>query len=308
MKKPNHDLHLPVGNISLSTTLGKYYQDFSEAMFHFENDYFGDTDDDGLPLCGFGDKAFYNQIYIIQYGLILHDFILDGRDIKKNTEQLQKCIGWLEAHKEEFKATTVWRNNFYLPRYDLSSGWISSMYQGQIISLYLRYGQLINEEDLYIEKARSIYNFFEIPFEEGGVKRFDANGLLWFEEYPSSEPSFVLNGYIYTLLGIYDLWRASGDIEIKKTIDSCVTTLKSSLHLYDSGYWSVYDQQKKELATKYYHQNIHIPLMDVLYKLTDEEIFNSYKKRWEKQLNSKFNKVLVPIMYRIQPRLRRFLK
>ena len=37
-----------------------------------------------------------------------------------------------------------------------------------------------------------------------------------------------------------------------------------------------------------------------------ESIFGN--KRWKKQLNSNFSKVLVPLMYRIQPRIRRFFK
>ena len=144
-----------------------------------------------------------------------------------------------------------------------------------------------------------------MSYEDGGVKRFDQNGLLWFEEYPSKNPSFILNGFIYTLFGLYDLWRITKDVDLKITIDSCVKTLRESIHLYDSGYWSIYDQLKQELATKYYHQNIHIPLMEVLHKITGEEIFSFYNRRWKKQLNSKFSLVWVQVMYRMQPRLKK---
>jgi hypothetical protein len=259
-------------------------------------------------MIGFGEKAHYHQIYIIQLGLISHDLILDGVDSEKNTALLKQCIDWLDANCEEFKGTSVWRNNFPLARYELDTGWISGMYQGQIMSLYLRYGQLVNEEEKYIQKARLAFDFLVIPYEDGGVKRYDKDGLMWYEEYPGKQPSFVMNGFVYTLFGIYDLWRVTKDDEVKNTIDSCVKTLKNSIHLYDSGYWSVYDQLKKELATKYYHKNIHIPLMEILHKLTGEEIFDSYNKRWKKQLNSNLNKAWVQIMYRIQPRLRRFRK
>ncbi len=306
MKKPSQKVSLPVGHVSKDPKLGKYYQDFSLAMHHFDENYFGQFDENGLPMVGFGADAIYNQIYIIQFGLITHDLVLSGVDIDKNTDRLKKSVQWLEANEEKIGETIVWRNHFENPRYGLESGWISGMYQGQAMSLYLRYGQLVGEEKKYLEKANKIYNFFDTPFENGGVKRFDKQGLLWFEEYPSSEPSFVLNGFIYAFLGIYDLWRITSGKDEKATIDSCVETLKKSIILYDSGYWSVYDQLKKELATKYYHENIHIPLMEVLHNLTGEEIFNHYQKRWKKQLNSKLNNNLVHLMYRVQPRLKKF--
>ncbi|MDG1429717.1 MAG: D-glucuronyl C5-epimerase family protein [Crocinitomicaceae bacterium] len=305
MRKPKQDVELPVGNVSLERELGKYYQDFTQSLPHFEENYFGDFDNNGLPMVGFGDNAIYNQIYIIQFGLIAHDLVLSGIELDKNMNRLKLSIQWLEENEEKVGEKIVWRNHFDNPRYGLESGWISGMYQGQAMSLYLRYGQMIGEEEKYTSKAEKVYAFFDVNYENGGVKRFDNNGLLWFEEYPSMDPSFVLNGFVYALFGLFDLWRITEDIEVKQTIDSCIKTLKESLHLYDSGYWSVYDQLKKELATKYYHQNIHIPLMEVLYMLTGEEIFDSYHKRWKKQLNSGFSRFWVKVMYRIQPRLRR---
>ncbi len=29
--------------------------------------------------------------------------------------------------------------------------------------------------------------------------------LVWYEEYPTSPPTFVLNGFMYSLLGLFDL-------------------------------------------------------------------------------------------------------
>lgn len=299
-------MSLPMGNVSLDSSLGKFYQDFTSAKVHFDDKYFGDLDDKDLPMKGFGDDAIYYQIYIIQFGLIAHDLILSGIEIETNTERLKNSIAWLEENEEIIDCCIVWRNHFKNPRYELDSGWISGMYQGQAMSLYLRYGQHIGEEQKYVDKAFKIYNFFDVKYEDGGVRRYDKNGLLWFEEYPGEQPSFVLNGFVYALLGLYDLWRVTKDENVKSTIDSCVKTLKESIKLYDSGYWSVYDQLKKELATKYYHENIHIPLLEVLHNLTGEEIFHFYQKRWEKQLNSKFNNILVKVMYRIQPRMRKY--
>ena len=308
MKKPNHNLTLPAGNVSLDRNLGKFYQDFSQTLHHFDENYFGDMDKNGIPMFGFGSKAVYNQIYIIQYGLICHDLVIDRVNVELNKARLKRCVNWLIANQEEHLGTIVWRNHFPNPRYGLESGWVSGMYQGQVISLLLRYGQMFDKMDAVLPLAQSAFQFLDIEYKDGGVKRFDKNGLLWYEEYPGVEPSFVMNGFVYTLLGIYDLWRVTNDIDVKLTIDECVKTLRESMMLYDSGYWSIYDQLKKELATEYYHKNIHIPLMEVLHNLTGEEIFNTYNKRWKKQLNSKFNRVWVQVMYRVQPRLRRFSK
>ncbi|MFT6501836.1 MAG: hypothetical protein ACJASQ_001952 [Crocinitomicaceae bacterium] len=308
LKKPNHNLSLPIGNVSLDEKLGKFYQDFTQALFHFDENYFGDFDAEGIPMSGFGEQAVYSQIYIVQYGLICHDLVIDGIDVELNKGYVKNCVNWLLKNKEEHQGTTIWRNHYPNPRYDLKSGWVSGMYQGQVISLLLRYGQMFDQMDVVLPITQSAFEFFDIEYKDGGVKRFDKNGLLWFEEYPGAEPSFVLNGFVYTLLGIYDLWRVTKDPAVKNVIDECVKTLKESMQFYDSGYWSVYDQLNKELATKYYHKNIHIPLMEVLHNLTGEEIFDAYKKRWEKQLNSNFNRVWVQVMYRVQPRLRRFSK
>jgi len=309
MKKPNIALELPIGNVSLETELGMYYQDFTQAIHHFDERYFGDFDENGVPLFGFGDQAIYNQVYIIQYGLICHDLALKGINVEESENRMKICVQWLEKHEETAPNNSiVWRNDFDYDRYQLKKGWISSMYQGQAISLYLRYGQYFKLEDYYIDKANRIFNFFQVEFSNGGVSRKDAIGNFWLEEYPSPKPSFVLNGYIYSLFGIIDLYRVSKREETKEMMDASLQTLRNSLQLYDSGYWSIYDQLHKELASKYYHKNIHIPLMKIIYSLTKEPIFDHYAKRWENQLNSPFRYLFVKIMYRVRPRLKKLLK
>ena len=143
MQKPNISIKLPAGNISSESLLGKYYQDFTQASQHFDENYFGQFDENGLPMVGFDSEAIYNQIYIIQFGLIAHDLILSGLDVDKNTDRLKKSILWLEENEEIIEEAIVWRNHFENPRYGLESGWISGMYQGQAMSLYLRYGQFV---------------------------------------------------------------------------------------------------------------------------------------------------------------------
>lgn len=307
MKKPNHNLALPVGNVSHDEKLGKYYQDFTAALFHYENKYFGEFDKDGIPMAGFGDGSFYNQIYIIQYGLIAHDLILDGIDTEINIGRLKKCLDWLESNKEKVGESIVWRNYFADQKYELKPGWISAMYQGQAISLFLRAYQFFGTEKYY-EIAGKAFEFFKYDFSDGGVKRLDEKGFLWFEEYPTEKPSFVLNGYIYTLFGIYDFYRVSKSEKAKNLYAECIATLENNLYKYDVWYWSLYDQLKRELVSYYYQKNIHIPLMEIMHRLTGKEIFRKYAVKWTKNYDSGFNKLIVQLMYRVHPRLKRWIK
>ena len=168
------------------------------------------------------------------------------------------------------------------------------MAQGELMSLYLRVYQITKNEDL-LKTAKQAYNFLKIDCKDGGVRRLLDNKYLWFEEYPSKIPSYVLNGFIYTLFGLYDLYRVTENIDIKKDIDDCIITLKENIHHFDAGYWSLYDMQNKELVRYYYQKNVHVPQLKILFKLTNEEIFDKYAKKWEKQVNW-FNFLFVQVM------------
>jgi hypothetical protein len=137
----------------------------------------------------------------------------------------------------------------------------------------------------------------------GGFKRVDNHGCIWFEEYPSAIPSYVLNGYIYSVFGILDLYRVTHREELKSLWLDCVKTLETNLPKYDVWYWSRYDQLKKELVSFYYQKNVHIPLMQIMFELTKKEIFNYYAKKWTKNFKNPLHKFITIVMYRIQPRI-----
>ena len=302
----NDDLFLGVGNISHDVNLGAYYQDFTPAIYHFEHNSMGDFDENGIPYLHDPKGRYYSIVYVIQYALIIHDLMLKGVDVENNRQTIKKCLDWLEEKSENFLDSTVWRSEPNEP-YNLPKGWVSAMYQGQAISLFLRAYQLYGI-DRYLTVAEKTFEYFKYDYSEGGVKRIDENGFIWFEEYPSAKPSLVLNGYIYTMFGIYDLYRVTQNEQAKQLFDECVNTLENNLHKYDVWYWSVYDQLKQELVSYYYQKNVHIPLMEIMYRLTNKGIFKKYAEKWTRNLNSGFDRFVVQIMYRVQPRIRKWIK
>jgi hypothetical protein len=303
MKAIDDSLCLGVGNTSTDSFLGEYYQDTSPAIVHINRGVLANLDEDGIPYCISGEQRKYAPVVTIQYGLMCYDLMLRNINIEKNKEIFQKCIKWLNDNKVDFKDSIIWKseaNN----QYKLPEGWVSGMYQGQAISIYLRAHQLFGD-DSYLATAEKIYNSFKYDFNEGGFKRVDKHGCIWFEEYPTATPSYVLNGYIYSIFGIFDLYRVTNRTDVKELWDSCVHTLEVNLPKYDVWYWSVYDQLKEQLVSYYYQKNVHIPLMKIMFLLTDKPIFNKYAVKWERSLNNPIHRFITKIMYRIQPRIKK---
>lgn len=297
----NKKIKLNLGEVSLAEELGVYYIDMRPALIHYTNNiYDGRFDDNGVPMINTKSGLVYSPINIAQYGFMIHADYYENRE-NEQLEILMSCLNVLEITKTERENYCVWYHNWTNEKYDLSVPWASAMAQGEVISFYLRMYQLIKDKKL-LETAIKAYNFLKIDVSQGGVRRFDEDGNLWFEEYPTKEALLVLNGFIYTIFGLYDLFRVTKLSEIKDTIDCCISTLKNTLNKFDAGFWSFYDMQKKELVRYYYQKNVHVPQMEILYILTRNKLFLKYKNKWESQLTP-INYFIVQILYRVKYRI-----
>lgn len=302
----NDNLTLGVGDVSMTSKLGGYYQDFKPAIYHFENDSLGKTDENGIPHLIIDDKPYYSIVMVMQYALIQFEFIAKDGRTDERTSIIKNCLNWLDDKAEVFKDSVVWRSEANA-QYKLPKGWTSGMYQGQAASLYLRAYQLFDNKD-YLATAYKAIEYLKYDYADGGVRRTDENGYMWLEEYPTDPPSYVLNGFIYGLFGALDLYRVTGHEPAKELFDEGVKTLENNLYKYDRWYWSAYDQGKKELVSYYYQKNVHTPLMEIMYLITKEEIFQKYHIKWKGQLNSGFKRLIVKVMYRVQPRIKKLFK
>lgn len=306
MSEENKKIKLNLGTVSLAEELSSYYIDMRPAIIHYtENIWGGKFDENGVPLCGSIDGLMYSPVNIAQYGFMLHAEWLETKS-ENTLITLKNCIEVLETLKLEKNGSFVWYHHHYEAKYKIDSPWASAMAQGEVISFYLRMYQIL-KSDYLLETAIKAYEFLKFDYKDGGVRRIDENGYLWFEEYPSNPPSYVLNGFIYTIFGLFDLYRVTQNSDVKKDIDLCVETLKCNLHKFDAGYWSYYDLLKKELVRYYYQKNVHVPQLEVLYILTKEPIFDKYKCKWEKTVNP-FNYLFVQIMYRVKYRFSLLVK
>jgi len=104
-------------------------------------------------------------------------------------------------------------------------------------------------------------------------------------------PSHVLNGFIWTLWGVYDYFFVTKEKKAFNLYENCLKTLNENLYRYDIGYWSLYDlsnNRLKTIASHFYH-NLHIVQLNIMYKLTGNNIFFKYSKKWDNYNRKKIN-------------------
>ncbi len=292
--KASNDTYKIPSNIT-SQKLEKYYFDFQEKRISKGKDQalIDKFDENGIPInktyIDVTDKDFvYFPISIGQMGLsIFHTYLETKSDKDKN--RFLKFVDWYYNNAEVDEDLGVrWMTDVSLPQYQNLGPWQSAFSQSRGISILLRGYQLTGKKK-YSKMAEKALISFTKSVEEGGVTSFTKWGPFY-EEYSASVPTLVLNGMIFSLCGIYDFVRVFPENKLaKKIFDDGIETLKNILPEYDMGYWSKYNlceanfYPKVDPATIGY-QRLHITQLEMLYKLTGEEIFNNYIMKFEKQI------------------------
>ena len=133
----------------------------------------------------------------------------------------------------------------------------------------------------------------------------DQGTELWYEEYPATPPLRVLNGHVYTLFGVADYARVTGDPEAHDRWRRAAATAHAHLEGFDLGYWSAYDLRWREPAALHYQKNIHIPQLRILGQLTGDPSFGAMADRWERQARSVVSRARWQVELRLYARRRR---
>lgn len=272
-------------NLSLN-----YYIDFSKKI----NWKFLDGND--IPILNYGGNIGwqYNPVAIAQYGLGAFTLFKKTNNLKFKNIGLKQTDWLVNNLKQINNIIWGWEYSYITPGYELlRKKWISALAQGQGISLITR-AFLITNNEKYLETAEKAFQSFLYDVKDGGVKTIDRAGNIFFEEVPSTSPSYILDGFMFALLGIYDYYLLTHSPQAKILWDEGIKTLKSNLIKYDLGFWSRSDLYRKKppaIASLFYH-NLHIIQLAILYKITGEPIFIEYSKRWKKFQKNLFFKTL----------------
>ena len=177
----------------------------------------------------------------------------------------------------------------------LAPGWYSAMAQGQAMSLLVR-AYIRTGNSKYLDAALRATHLFSVPAADGGVLARFMGEYAWYEEYPTTPSCYVLNGFIYSLIGLYDLKMiATGAHQqpANKLYQDGIRSLKALLPLYDTGSGSIYDLRHftlgvaPNLARWDYHAT-HINQLLLLSTIDEEdETFKKTANRWIGYMNGK---------------------
>ncbi|XP_011172613.2 D-glucuronyl C5-epimerase B [Solenopsis invicta] len=176
----------------------------------------------------------------------------------------------------------------------LEPGWYSSMGQGHAISVLAR-AYYHSGEAKYLQAAIRGLRPFRLTSAKGGVAALFLSKYVWYEEYPTTPSSFILNGFIYSLIGLYDLKSiAMGKDaeEATRLFNQGMTSLKNMLTLYDTGSGTTYDLRHFTLKTapnlaRWDYHSTHINQLLLLNSIDNDPIFITTAERWIGYMNGK---------------------
>ena len=182
--------------------------------------------------------------------------------------------------------------------YRLSPPWYSAMAQGQAASLLVRMAATLERPDLLVCALDATRSLSEPPL----AAETDEGPVL--QEYPTTPPAHVLNGWIFGLWGLYDVVRSFAverPVEpghqaalraAENAFQDGAHALACRLPLYGAAHgWSRYDLYPHRLtnvASPFYHR-LHVAQLEVMAALLPgEPAFARTAEQWARPLHNPF--------------------
>jgi len=219
----------------------------------------GKVERDGLPFNTLTNgKVVRFPILLCQKALGHWDqWLMEGGT--EDRDLFLRTATWLEQTQDSMGGWDTWGPLGQPQRYQYSA-----MTQGQAVSVMTRAYTLTKSKGL----ARACFKamaLFRKPVSEGGVCWYEGN-QVFLEEFPASRRDTVLNGFIFSLFGLYDYLLTFPDEHVAAFYEEARDSLIRILPEYDAGFWSYYSSGTKRLASPFYH-HLHLSQLKALSRI-----------------------------------------
>ena len=198
-------------------------------------------DDRGVVITTIHDEEVYHPVNTAWFILSMQDSF----EASNNPEYLEHArinTQYLLDGAERTHTGTWFAYHFEHSPGGLDNGtpWVSGMAQGMLLSVLSRMYEITGEEQYKDEASRVFQTYFASKSDSDYwfVNQDDCNWIgpcLYFEEYPSRQErqnAHVVNGFIYSIWGIYDYIRVFQDPDALPLFNASVITLEKSFDRY----------------------------------------------------------------------------
>ncbi|GAK11815.1 D-glucuronyl C5-epimerase family protein [Geomicrobium sp. JCM 19039] len=241
----------------------------------------------GIPTTSHGSNPVYNPSTISLYGLQNYSLYLLN-NAKEYRERFLLVANWLVDHQDELGGWAYTFDHPFLPHRvsTLRAPWYSAIGLGMALSVLSR-ATLLTDDKRFLDAAVRVVPLFQKNVAEGGVRSQFEETYDFYEECPTTPSSFILNGFMFSLIGLYDLHTASNQEDAHHLFQSGMRTLKRMLSLYDLGNRTAYDLTHYTGASgapniaKWGYHITHIHLLEALNSIQQSDEFETTLHRWK---------------------------
>jgi hypothetical protein len=218
-----------------------------------------------------------NFVTIAQFALSLYDDYIKNRN-NESRRLFFKQVEYICSNYDIINGMIAYPYKFSfrnLPPY-----WYSGLAQGQILSVLTRAFVLTNNYS-YLFIANKVADFMFVPVEQGGVFTLTPEGYAWIEEYPTIPHSYVLNGFVFAVIGLIDYNKISPSRKISNALNDFIFTIKNTVDIYDTGSKLLYERFQENYCSILYlgaqtYQCLH------MYHATKDTFFYNLYEKWYK--------------------------
>ncbi|KAB0613633.1 hypothetical protein F7P66_02860 [Campylobacter hyointestinalis subsp. lawsonii] len=267
-----------------------YYIPISKNVYDYKKSDMLGIDDNNIVYVNYKEPIGiqYNPLTIAQYALTNFNKYIDTNDTIYKDNFFNQVDYLVNNYDNIDNSNIGWPYMFEWKYYDLDAGWYSGLAQGQITSVLVR-AYLITNNKEYLPIISKAINFMlkEINENEKGLLRYTPEGYVWIEEYPSKKPSLVLNGFVSSIVGLYDYSILFPNDEVRKKIyNQLIVSLKHSINFYDTGDWLLYDRYRINRINNNYMEFQTNQMLQMYINTNDDFFSDLYKKYANYSINN----------------------
>jgi hypothetical protein len=231
----------------------------------------------GIPKVRYRFGTFYNPTVVARYGLALVSAYVatDRYRTPAHLERVRTIAEWLVANQDR-RGRWLFRFNLELRaiRTRVNAPWVSAMAQGVGMSFLTRAFR-VTRDARYLRTAERALDPFARSTRRGGVVA-DFAGRPWYEEYPSVTASHVLNGFMFSLIGLYDECR--WERRACALFNAGMRSLRLRIARFDRGRGSFYYPGRIPVGRDY--QSLHVSLLTALTSVRRVPALDAVRRRW----------------------------